>query len=131
MDGDDEYAACPTSFSETVSIPLPNLCESGFYNQGNFGCSPFYASSTIKPIQPHMGDAGIIGRPPIKSSHWSAANVPIEAVTYDPLPAECGDIEAHKCTSLYDGEYRFSVVDIQRLNDDGDTVKYISGPDSG
>ena len=129
MDGEDIYASCPTSFSETRSIPIPNLCgDDRYYHIG--GCQPYH-KNYADLVQPHFGDAGILGRPPIKSSHWRASNLPIEAVTYDPLPAECADREAHTCDDGYQGDYRFSVVDIQRLNDKGDTVKYTDGPSAG
>ena len=121
MDGEDIYVVCPTPHSETMTSPVPILCTAGQNYNGSI-CTTFTATS-----QPHFGDVGFLGRPPSKSKHWSSSNVPIEAVSYDPLPAECGDVTAHECNSSYGGEKRFSILDVQRLNDDGDTVTYDNG----
>ena len=48
----------------------------------------------------------------------------MEGVSYDPLPAECADRNAHECDSSYSGTKRFSVVDVQRLEDTGTDVTY-------
>lgn len=127
MDGEDEYAVCPTSTTESFSFPIPELCNADdlYYN----GHSCFHYDS--QETQPHFGEVGVMGRPPYPSSHWSSSNIPIEAVTYDPLPAECADIEAHACGQIYGGDQRFSVIDIQRLNDDDEDVRYTDGLNAG
>lgn len=90
MDGENIYITCPTPYEESESFPEPDLCSSGQYYDGS-SCKTFTWSS----VQPHFGDVGYLGRPPTKSSHWSEDNAPMEAVSYDPLPAECADEEEH------------------------------------
>ena len=69
MPGGDVYVTCPSSYSESMTIPNPNLCSTGQYFNGS-QCSEFSWSST----QPHFGDAGFLGRPQKASSHWSETN---------------------------------------------------------
>jgi len=122
MPGGSTYVVCPTTVNESFSFPSPSLCSSGQYANGS-SCRSF----TWSTVQPSFGDAGVLGRPGTKSAHWSSSNKPIELVTYDPLPAECADETAHQCSSGYSGDKRFSVIDIQRLNDAGGRITYDDG----
>ena len=105
-----------------MTFPNPKICSDGQYYNGS-QCSDFNWSTT----QPHFGDVGFLGRPPKQNRHWSTTNLPIEGVSYDPLPAECADEEAHQCGGNYTGEKRFSVFVIQRINDAGGNVTYENG----
>ena len=122
MAGTSIYVLCPSTYSETLVFPVPTLCSTSEYYTGS-ACASFTYSS----IQPYFGDVGFLGRPSTKSSHWSSSNAPIEAVSYDPLPAECGDITAHECASSYTGTKRFSVMDVSRLTAAGTTITYDDG----
>ena len=122
MPGDNIYVTCPSSYSESMTFPNPTLCSDGQYYDGS-QCADFSWST----VQPHFGDVGFLGRPTKASSHWSESNQPIEGVSYDPLPAECYDETAHQCGSDYTGDKRFSVLDIQRINDAGGDVTYSDG----
>ena len=45
MDGDDDYAVCPSSTTETFSFPLPEFClEREYYHGG--GCHSFDSDET-------------------------------------------------------------------------------------
>ena len=124
MDGEDVYVVCPTPYTETYSIKVPILCDAGKYWTSRGGCLPFTSSDEI---QPHFTDAGVMGRPANKNSHWSATNPPQEGVAYDPLPAECADEAPGTCNGKYKGTERFSVPDVQRLVNDGYTILYNDG----
>ena len=120
------YVACPTPISVTSTIKTPSYCSTGNYYSGS-ACAVFNSQT----VQPQFGDMGYIGRSTQKATHWSSTHVPLEAVSQDPLPAECGDMEAHQCTNSYSGQQRYSVYDIQKLTNAGTTVTYASGTSAG
>jgi len=122
MTGNTDYVVCPTTYSESKTFPIPTLCSTSQYYTGS-ACASFDFST----IQPHFGDGGFLGRPPTASSHWSSTNLPTEAISYDPLPAECGDETIHQCNASYTGQKRFSVMDVDRLTTAGTTVTFDNG----
>ena len=119
MQGTSIYVVCPSVFEESITFPTASLCPTGYYHDGT-NCRLFNWSS----VQPAFGDVGFLGRSANKNMHWSSTNKPMEGVSYDPLPAECADRNAHECDSSYSGTKRFSVVDVQRLEEADTNIQY-------
>jgi len=122
MDGGTTYVACPTVYSSTTAFPNTSACATGQYYTGS-ACAAYTYSS----VQPFFGDMGLLGRLSTSGTAWSSTNLPKEAISYDPLPAECADITAHDCTSTYTGTKRYSVIDIIRLTNAGTTIYFDDG----
>ena len=121
------YVNCPTEYTNTSTIPTVTPCSTGQYYDQNFSSCATYAHTT----QPYFGAVGVFGRVATKSAGWSTTNVPQEVVSYDPVPAECGDETAHNCGASYQGHFRYSVPDVVRILAEGRSVTYDSGSSAG